>query len=272
VGDLLWWQAAVLGVVQGFAEFLPISSSAHLMLAPWVLGWPAPGLAFDVALHVGTLAAVLWYFRAQWADVTRAAARVVRTRRADGPVERQAVWLALGTIPAGVAGLALDDLAETAFRAPAVAAVALVVVGVLLWWVDRTAPRRRDLTALGWRDALAIGAAQACALVPGVSRSGATITAGRALGLDRASAAAFSFLLSAPITVAAAAAKVPDALAAPGSTAPLAVGIVAAAASGWMAIAGLLRFVSRRGYGVFAVYRVALGLGILVLLATRGAP
>lgn len=271
MNELSVWQAAVLGLVQGLAEFLPISSSAHLSLAPWLLGWPAPGLAFDVALHIGTLTAVGWYFRAEWAALARAALRLAR--RPGPPAddeERRVLLLVLGTVPGAVGGLLLNDYAETVFRAPQLTAVMLIVAGLLLWAVDRWAPSTRALAALTWRDALVVGLAQVCALVPGVSRSGATITAGRALGADRGSAAVFSFLLSMPITLAAAVKKTPEALAQLSSPLPLLVGILAAALSGWFAIAVLLRYVRSNGYGVFAAYRLLLGVGILLLLAQRG--
>lgn len=269
MNDLPVWQAAVLGAVQGLSEFLPISSSAHLSLAPWVLGWEPPGLAFDVALHVGTLVAVLWYFRAEWFALARAGGRILRTRRVTDEHERRAVLLVLGTIPAGVGGYLLNDYAETVFRAPALTATMLIAMGAVLWLVDKYAPSTRALASFGVRDALIVGASQVVAMIPGVSRSGATITAGRALGGDRASAAVFSFLLSMPITAAAAVYKVPDAIAQSERLAPLAVGVAAAAISGWLAIAALLKFIRTRGYGAFAGYRLVLGLAIFALLASR---
>jgi undecaprenyl-diphosphatase len=273
VNELTLWQAAILGLVQGLAEFLPISSSAHLSLTPWIFGWPAPGLAFDVALHLGTLTAVLWYFRTEWVALIKAGIRLVgaggRPRDDD---ERRVILLIIGTIPAALGGLLLEDYAETVFRAPVITASALIVLGIILWAVDRHAPSTRALASFRWRDAVIVGLAQVAALVPGVSRSGATITAGRAIGADRGSAAVFSFLLSMPITVAAAILKTPDAVRESNALLPLAVGITTAAASGWFAIAVLLRFVKTNGYGIFAGYRVVLGVVILGLLAAKGAP
>lgn len=264
------FQAVVLGVLQGLAEFLPISSSAHLSLAPWLLGWPQPGLAFDVSLHVGTLVAILWYFRREWAELLRAGWSIVAAREVRTAEQRRVVFLVVATIPAAIAGLLLEEYAATVFRAPAITAVALIVLGVLLWWIDRVMPAERDLGAMRGRDALLIGLAQVLALVPGVSRSGATMTAGRALGLDRSSAAVFSFLMSMPIIAAAAVFKVPDALRESGLSMPLLAGVLAAAISGWLAIAVLLRFVTRYSYATFAVYRVLLGGFVLWLVFGRG--
>ena len=262
------FQALVLGIVQGLSEFLPISSSAHLSLVPFIFGWQDPGLAFDVALHLGTLAAVLWYFRQQWVDLTVAGWKIIATRRIEGDNQWRVVCIVIATIPGAIGGLLLQDYAETVFRNPLITACTLIVLGVLLWAADRFAPQLRTLREVRWIDALLIGLAQVCALIPGVSRSGSTMTAGRALGFDRTSAATFSFLMSMPITAAAAVVKVPEALR-EGITAPLIVGIIASGVSGWLAISVLLKFVSSKSFGVFAVYRVLLGLLILTLIYTR---
>ena len=264
------FQAIVLGLVQGLAEFLPISSSAHLALTPYLLGWPDPGLAFDVALHVGTLAAVLWYFRRDWAELTVAGFRLLRTRRADTEGERRVIHLVIATIPGAVAGLLLNDLAEGVLRHPLLTAIALIAMGVILWASDRFAGRDRELSGMGWMDALLLGLAQVCALVPGVSRSGSTMTAGRLLGFDRRAAARFSFLMSMPITAAAALFKVPEVISEGGVNAPLVAGVIAAGLSSWLAIAVLLRFLAKHGFGVFALYRLVLGAVVLFTLASRG--
>lgn len=261
-------QAVALGLLQGLAEFLPISSSAHLALAPWAFGWEEPGLAFDVALHVGTLAAVLWYFRREWMRFVGAAIAILRARRIDGDDSRQLALLVVATVPGAAIGYLFQKQAETIFRAPQLTAIALIVMGVVLWIVDRAARTDRPAREMTWRDALLVGIAQAAAIIPGVSRSGATITAGRALGFDRASAATFSFLMSMPITAAAAALKAPEALRAT-DRGVLLVAMATAAVSGWLAIAVLLRYLRTRGLGVFAVYRVALGLGVLWLVWKR---
>jgi undecaprenyl-diphosphatase len=260
--------AVVLGIVQGLAEFLPISSSAHLSLVPFIFGWEDPGLAFDVALHLGTLAAVLWYFRAQWIELTKAGFGIVMTRRVETEEQWRAVYIVIATIPGAIGGLLLQKYAETVFRNPMITAFTLIILGVLLWAADRYAPQVRELRQFRWTDALLIGLAQVCALIPGVSRSGSTMTAGRALGFDRTSAATFSFLMSMPITAAAAVVKVPEALR-EGVTVPIVVGILASGISGWLAISVLLKYVSSKSFGVFAVYRVVLGLVILALIYSR---
>ncbi len=264
------FQALVLGVLQGLAEFLPISSSAHLALAPWLLGWPEPGLSFDVALHVGTLVAVLAYFRAEWQRLIVSAWEIVRTGRVATESQRRVIFLIIATIPGGIFGVLLDKYAETTFRAPALIAVAMIVLGIVLWIVDRTASQTRTLAKMRWQDALFIGCAQVFALIPGVSRSGATITAGLADRFDRESAAVFSFLMSMPIIAAAAVFKVPHALRENGLSAPLVVGVLASAISGWFAISALLRYVSHRSYGVFAIYRIVVGIAVLAIVYFRG--
>lgn len=263
-------QALILGIIQGFTELLPISSSAHLALTPWLLGWPDHGLAFDVALHLGTLIAIVGYFRAEWKKLIVAAASIVRKRRVDTPEEKRVIFLVIATIPAGIAGLLLEDAAETIFRSPVIIATNLIVMGILLWAIDRFMSRERNMESMGWKDAMVVGLAQCLALVPGVSRSGSTITAGRALKLSRESAAVFSFLLSMPITLAAVIFKFPDAVREAESLVPLAVGVVAAALSAWVAIAVLLRYVAKRSYGVFAVYRVLFGALVFYLIYARG--
>ena len=263
------FQAAVLGVLQGLAEFLPISSSAHLTLAPWLLGWPDPGLGFDVALHVGTLVAVLWYFRAEWIRLAGAAIGILRDRGVRTPEQRRVVYLLIATVPAAVAGKLLEAKAEHAFRSPALIAMALAAVGVLLWIVDRIAAQRRAMDDMTWVDALLLGVAQIFALVPGVSRSGSTITAARSLRMTREAAAEFSFLMSMPIIAGAAALKVPKVLATEGLSAPLIVGVLASAISGWLAITVVLRYVTKHSYGVFAIYRVLAGLAVLALYYQR---
>jgi undecaprenyl-diphosphatase len=269
MNELTLWQAAVMGTLQGLAEFLPISSSAHLSLTPWAFGWAAPGLAFDVSLHVGTLVALIAYFRAEWVELARGAVNVLTTRRVETVEERRAVFIVVATIPAAIFGLLLEDYAETVFRAPALTATMLIVMGALLWWADHSAPRSRGLAEMTWKQALIIGCAQVFALIPGVSRSGSTITAGRLLAFDRQSAAIFSFLMSMPVIAAAAVLKVPKLLSS-GLDATIVVGVTTAAVSSWLAIAVLLRFIQRRGFAIFAIYRFVLAAAVYAVIASRG--
>ena len=260
----------ILGLLQGLTEFLPVSSSAHLSLAPVLFGWKDPGLAFDVALHFGTLIAVLSYFRKQWVELIVATGQIISTRRVDTPEKKRVIFLIIATIPGAIGGLLLEDKEETVFRAPALTAWALMIMGFLLWLVDRITSQARHLDTMKWVDALLIGIAQVIALVPGVSRSGSTITAGRALSIDRQSAAVFSFLMSMPIIAAAVVLKGREVLVGGGITTPVVAGVLAAAISSWLAIAILLRYVSRHSYGIFALYRLILGAAVLVFLQMRG--
>ncbi|MCC6314785.1 MAG: undecaprenyl-diphosphate phosphatase [Thermomicrobiales bacterium] len=281
-------QAIVLGLVQGLTEFLPVSSSAHLVIVPWLFGWESPGLAFDAALHLGTLTAVLIYFRAELMRMLRAAPRALahplRTLRGPGagrgddPDARLALLIAIGTIPGAIAGLLgeefISDLYHagdtTSSRAIVAIAIALMALAAVLWLAERTARHVRPLAQLRVPDAVAIGLAQALALIPGVSRSGATITAGLFRDLKRADAARFSFLLGIPL-IAAAGLKGAFETAQTGMTSGEAaifiVGIVVSGLSGFAAIWGLLRYLQRASTMAFIVYRFALGLLLLALVA-----
>ena len=263
-------QAIALGIVQGLSEFLPISSSAHLTLAPWLFGWEDPGLAFDVALHFGTLLAVLWYFRMEWLQLIKAAFGIVTSGRIETPEKRRVIYLIVATIPGAIGGFLLQSRAEAAFRSPELIAIALISIGIVLWAVDKAVDQRRILGEMRWIDALLIGLSQVIALIPGVSRSGSTITTARGLRFDRESAAEFSFLMSMPIIAAAVVLEGPKALHAGGLTNELMSGVVASAISGWLAISILMRYVSRHSYGIFAFYRVALGLAVLAVIYARG--
>ena len=263
-------QAIALGIIQGLSEFLPISSSAHLTLAPWLFGWEDPGLAFDVALHLGTLIAVLWYFRMEWAALIKAAFGILTTGRVETPEKRRVVYLIIATIPGAIGGYLLQSRAESAFRNPQLIAIALIVMGIVLWLADKLVDQERVLGEMRWIDALLIGLSQVIALIPGVSRSGSTISTARGLRFDRESAAEFSFLMSMPIIAAAVIMEGPKALREGGLTNELMSGVVASAISGWLAISILMRFVSKHSYGIFAFYRVALGLAVLGVLYARG--
>jgi undecaprenyl-diphosphatase len=263
-------QAIALGIIQGLSEFLPISSSAHLALAPWLFGWEDPGLAFDVALHFGTLLAVLWYFRSEWAALVRAAFGILTSGRVETPEKRRVIYLIIATIPGAVGGYLLQEQAASTFRSPQLIGVTLIVMGIILWLVDKLVDQRRVLGEMRWIDSLLIGLSQVVALIPGVSRSGATMTTSRGLRFDRESAAEFSFLMSMPIIVAAIVVEGPKALAEGGLTNEIMSGVVASAVSGWLAISILMRYVSKHSYGIFAFYRVALGITVLGLLYARG--
>ena len=260
-------QAIVLGIVQGLTEFLPVSSSAHLYVVPKLLGWQYHGLAFDVALHWGTLFALLMAFGGEWWALARHAfAADAATRKAAG---RTWLLIAAASVPGAVAGFLLKDVAETALRSLPLQAATLAGFGFLLWWVDRVAPVLSSQGTPSWGAGLAMGLAQALALVPGVSRSGVTITAGRAAGLSRVQAARFSFLLATPITFGAGVLELKH-LRGSGIPAPvLLAGVASAAIVGVVAIRGLLRFLGRAGFAAFFVYRLALALVIVLTLLFR---
>lgn len=255
-------QAAVLGVVQGLAEFLPISSSAHLILARLFFGFDADrfGLSFDVACHLGTLLAVLAYFREDLLRMVAAVPRLLRPERHTDPAARLSWLVILGTLPVVVAGLLLRNV-EDALRTPVVAATTLAVGGVLLLVAERLASRSRAAEQLGPGEALAMGIAQSSALVPGVSRSGATITLALFLGLRRDAAARFSFLLGVPAIAAAAAHEGMKLVGEPMSrdTAVLfTIGIAVSALVGYLTIKYFLRYLASHSLAVFAWYRLAL--------------
>ena len=255
------FQALVLGMVQGLGEFLPISSSGHLIVVPWLLGWPEHGLSFDVALHVGTLVAVVLAFAGDWRRIVSAALRGLAAGRPFDTPDARLLWLlALASVPGAVAGLLLDKWAETTFRSPVLVAWALAGMGAVLLVADRRA-EKGDARAVSLRDALLIGLAQAAAIVPGVSRSGATISMGLFLGHRREDAARFSFLLATPITFGAALVKARHLVFAGDPT--LALGMAAAAVFGVLAIRLLLRYVRTRDYTPFVVYRFALAALVL---------
>ncbi len=258
-------EAILLGLLQGVTEFLPISSTAHLRVFPALLGRPDPGAAFTAVLQLGSLVAVIGFFLRELAGMLSALLDPARRR---GPEARQLLYLLVGTIPIGIAGLSFRHAVEGPLRSLQVIAVALIVVAILMAVADRLASGQRDLDQVVLRDALLIGLAQALALVPGVSRSGITLVAGMALGLRRDAAARFSFLLSVPAIGAAGVFELPKVIGAQGiGVGPLALGLTAAAVSGYFSIAWLLRFLRTHATTPFVVYRVALGLLLLVGVA-----
>jgi undecaprenyl-diphosphatase len=271
------WQALVLGLVQGATELLPISSSGHLILVPWVADWSylrdhdAFNQTFDVSLHLGTLVAVAFYFRQDIARLIAAWVQTLRRRGIETTDEKIAWLVAVATVPAAVVGALGEDVIAERLGEPWQIAILLAVFAAVLWIADRQ-PEDRQMQDLRIGSAIAVGLAQCLALMPGVSRSGVTITAGRFLGLDRDSAARLSFLLLVPITFGAVLYKgVGDVLLAdlpPGMVGPFVVGTLAAGASGLAAISALLGYVRRHDYSLFVVYRLAIAAAVLLLIAT----
>jgi undecaprenyl-diphosphatase len=264
-------QALVMGVVQGLTEFLPISSSGHLILVPAMLGWDDPfitSLAFSVMLHMGTLVALLVYFREDWLRLVPAGLAALRDRTFGDDPDRKLAWLLLATtIPAIIAGLILGDSVETAVRQPGLVALMLLVGAAILWVADR-AKGSRAIGGLTFPIALGIGAAQAIALIPGISRSGISIAAGRFAGLDRPSAARFSFLMAAPIIAMAGAYETIKLIRAGAESGvelgPMVVGMLAALISGLLAIHFLLRWLAGHSLDIFVLYRIVLAAIVII--------
>jgi undecaprenyl-diphosphatase len=269
-------QAIVLGITQGLTEFAPISSSGHLILVPWLFGWsildnPELNKTFDVALHIGTLVGAVLYFRRDLWRYLAAWLRSIRRRAIESPDERIAWALVLGTIPGAIAGAVLEGFITDKLGQPGLIAVMLAVFGVVLYVVDKRAPSRKSLPGVTVPDGLVMGIAQALALQPGVSRSGVTMTAGRLLGIDRESAARFSFLLSIPIIAGAGLFKGVDVARnglPPGMAAPFLFGMISSAISGFLVIAFLLSYLRRRDFFIFMAYRIAVAALVLALIAT----
>jgi len=260
-------QAIVFGAVQGLTEFLPISSTAHLILLPWFMGWPDPGLAFDVALHLGTLVALLIYFRADWIVLITSALGLLRGRT-QSPDARMAMLIVAATIPGAAAGALFEHKVEDALRAPQLIGLMLIVMALVLVAAEAVGQRKKSLNEISWGDALTIGVAQAFAIVPGVSRSGSTITAGLFLNMKRDAAARFSFYLSAPIIAGAVGKKMIDILRSGlglEQLSPFIVGIIVSGIVGYLAIAFLMRYLQTHNTFLFVFYRIV--LGIVVLLA-----
>ncbi len=286
-------QAIILGIVQGLTEFLPISSSGHLIIVPWLFGWESSGLSFDAALHLGTLIAVFGYFRHDILAMIRAIPlalrhplRVLRSSESEvvpagderSVFGKLGLLIVVGSIPGGIVGIlsqgAIDDFFhddDNIDRAVAVVAILLIVFALVLWWADKVGARSRNLGSMTWRDAVAVGAAQCLALVPGVSRSGITLSAGLFRGINRADAARFSFLLGIPLVTIAGLSGVVDIVRDSPSTEEIVqmiAGMISAAVSGWLAISGLLRFLQHSSTRVFVIYRIIAGIFVLLVLAS----
>lgn len=270
-------QAVILGVVQGLTEFLPISSSAHLAIVPWLAGWsfePHAAFLFDVLVQLGTLVPLLVIFRADLARILLSLARVVLQRAGSWSGDaRLGLWVVVGTLPAAAIGLLVKDRVEAAFAEPRSVFVFLLVTALILVAGERMARRQRDLSQLSAVDAILVGLAQALALFPGISRSGATIATGRARGFARAEAARFSFLLAIPALVGAGLVAATDLGAVAGSADllwPIIAGTLTSAVVGYLAIRWLLAFLGRHSLNVFAIYCVAIAIAGLALSAVRG--
>lgn len=261
------FQAIIYGIVQGITEFLPVSSTAHLILLPWFAGWKDPGMEFDIALHLGTLFSLVWFFRTEWTAFARSALNVAlgRTRGQD---EQMVLLIVVATIPAALAGVVGEDLVQTYLRSPLVIATTLIGLALVLVLAEKRGRRTKDLEQISWTDALVVGLAQSLALVPGVSRSGITITAALFRGMKREAAARFSFFLSTPLIAGAAGKQLFDMTAGGTNQADfgmLVVGIITSAIVGYLAIAFLLRYLATNTTYAFIYYRI--GLGIVVFLA-----
>ena len=277
-----YFAAVVLGIVQGLTEFLPVSSSAHLILVPWLFGWVPEGLVFDVAVHIGTSVAVLVYFWRDWVELAQEMLQgLVRRDPLGNPKRRLAWFLIAGTLPAVVAGLALKNYIENYLRSPLITVVTLTVFGLLLYYAERKGTQTRGLEHFTWGDCFWIGMSQAVALIPGVSRSGVTITAAMLRDVDRPSAARYSFLLSTPIIVGAVileageliktslypvAASLPASAPAPAlKWGVMAVGIASAAITGFLGIRYLLRYLQSNSVLPFVIYRIILAAVVLAV-------
>ena len=267
-------QALFLGIVQGLTEFLPISSSAHLILVPWFFGWHnslVDSLTFDVALHAGTLVAILWYFWSDWMGLIGAFFRMVRRVDRQDFQERLIGYILLATIPAGIAGILLEKKVETTFRNPALILLPLLLVGLLMIYAEYRARSSYSLEKLNLKDAMIIGLAQAVALLPGVSRSGITITTGLLQGYQREAATRFSFLLSTPALAGAAILQLRHLISAESTDWPLfALGFASSALVGYLAIAFLMRYLRLHTLNVFAGYRFVLAAAIIFWIFWKG--
>ena len=256
------FQAALLGLVQGLGEFLPISSSAHLVLVPWFFGWTDPGLTFDVALHAGTLVAVILYFWKDWWQLITKGLTDVRS------VEGRLFWyLVAASVPGAMGGLLLEKKAETIFRSPVLVAIMLIGMGLLLYWADRKSAKNVEMSEITLGTSLWIGVSQTLAIIPGVSRSGITMTTGLLMGVTRGGAVRFSFLLSTPIIFGATLVKLPHIISNSSMiTVNFVIGMMISCIAGIASIGFLLRYVQTKDFLPFVWYRLI--LGALVILVT----
>ncbi|WP_042317317.1 undecaprenyl-diphosphatase UppP [Desulfofarcimen acetoxidans] len=258
------WQALIMGIVQGLGEFLPISSSAHLYLLPWLFNWKDPGLTFDIALHMGTLIAVVAFFWQDWLVLAWNGLTLQKN------YEGRLFWyLLLATIPGAAFGFFFEEQAETVFRDPLLVGIMLIVMGIILYVVDAYSARWKEIDQLNLPDALLIGISQAFAIIPGVSRSGITMTAARFRGMTGEAAARFSFLLSTPIILGAGLVKLKD-MSSSDVNLAFVVGIISSAVIGILSIKFLLQYLASRSFAVFAWYRFIVGACVIALVLIRG--
>lgn len=256
-------QAVVYGIVQGVGEFLPISSTAHLVLVPWLFGWQDPGVVFDVALHLGTATAVILYFFKDWLNLISAG--FIKPKTQDGKL----FWLlVLATIPGALFGVLLDKYMEN-FRNPALIGVMLIIMGVILYAADKYGKKEIDIKETGVKRSLLIGFAQVFAIIPGVSRSGITMTVGRVLGMTRESIARFTFLMSAPIILGDGLYHAKGLIHTPIDKAPFFTAMLTAAVVGILSIKFLLNYLRNKGLGMFAMYRFVLGTAVIAVYFLR---
>jgi undecaprenyl-diphosphatase len=257
------FQAIIYGIVQGIAEFLPISSTAHLVLVPWLFGWGDPGVVFDVALHLGTAAAVILFFWKDWIKLITAG--LTKPSSVNGML----FWLIfMATLPGAIFGVFLDKYMEN-FRNPALIGIMLIIMGIILYYADKYGKEDIKLENIGFKRSLLVGISQVLAIIPGVSRSGITMSTGRALGIQKESIAKFTFLLSAPVILGDGlyhAIKIKDTTI---DKAPFIVAVLTAAVVGALTIKLLLDYVKRRGYGIFAIYRFVVGVAVIAIYFIR---
>lgn len=252
-------QAIIYGIVQGIAEFLPISSTAHLVLIPWLFGWQDPGVAFDVALHLGTAAAVILFFWKEW--ITLISAGLSRPKSRDGKL----FWLIVAaTIPGALFGVTLDKYMEN-FRNPAIIGVMLIIMGIILYYADKIGRNEIELETIGLKNTIIVGISQVFAIIPGVSRSGITMTTGRFLGMKREDIAKFTFLMSAPIILGDGLWHARKMGSIPIDKAAFITAIITAAVVGSLTIKFLLDYLKKKGFGIFAVYRFILGAAVIAI-------
>lgn len=257
-------QAIIYGIIQGLGEFLPISSTAHITLAPWLFGWEDPGLAFDIALHMGTLLAVAIFFWKDWIRLIKAGFTDIKSK--DG---RLFWFIMLACIPGGIFGLLFEDQVETTFRNPLLIGIMLIIMGIVIYLADKHSKAEVVLKDISFKKSFMIGVSQALAMIPGVSRSGITMATGRALNIKREDAARFTFLLSTPFIFLSGVYKAKDLISVPIDIVPFVIAIATAGIAGALSIKFILEYLKSKGFGIFAVYRIILGTIVIAIALIR---